>query len=338
VRRGGDETHEAATAIIPARNEAEVIDAAIEGLLSQRPLVRIVAVDDGSTDGTKEKLASSAARAGGRLVILESPGPSRGECGKPAALVYAVEHASIEGDWLVFVDADVVLKEGAIAALFRAQREAGADLVSIVPEVRMESAIEQLVMPAIGALVLAQYAPADVADPHKRVAFANGQLILVRRSVYERAGGHRAVIGEILEDVRLAERIKAVGGRIVIVNARDIAQTRMYAGWGEILEGWSKNLYLLLGSKLPRTLGWLVLYNALAFSGWALLVACPWQLGLAAYALILIMQMILRGLGGASPLWAVLSPVSSLLLSRILLRSIRLHRGRKPIPWKGRVY
>src|SRR5438045_2047957 len=77
-----------------------------------------------------------------------------------------------------------------------------ADLVSIVPRLEMKSALEHLVMPAVGALVLAQYPPESVASASSPVAFANGQLILVRRKRYEAAGGHRAVVAEILEDVR----------------------------------------------------------------------------------------------------------------------------------------
>lgn len=326
------------TAFVPARNEAEVIGRALEGLIAQgAALDRIVVTDDGSTDGTVERI-EHLVRDHPRLHLVHGPGPRDGECGKPAALRDAVAELRPKTEWLLFADADVVLARGALGALLDAARKASADLVSIVPRVEMETAIEKLVMPSIGALVLAQFPPDRVADPARPIAFANGQLILVRRSVYDRAGGHAAVASEILEDVRLAARVKASGGRLLIVDGRRIAATRMYEGWAAIEEGWSKNLFLLLGSSVRRALVWLVALNALAWAGVIAGLLAGWPAGLAAYGVVLAFQMILRGRGGASPAWAALAPVSSLLVSRILLRSAWLHESGAAIPWKERAY
>jgi GT2 family glycosyltransferase len=317
------------SAFVPARNEAEVIEACVRGLDAQGDLLeRIFVIDDGSTDGTGEKLATLAARVP-RLTVLAGRGPGPGECGKPAALRDAVSAASPSSEWLLFVDADVVLAPGAVAALLGAG--SAADLVSGFPRLVLPTALEKIVMPSVGAVVVAMNPPA-------RRPFANGQLILARRRVYEAAGGHVSVVREILEDVRLAERVHAVGGRIRLVDARRIAHTRMYSSWPEMREGWSKNLYLLAGARPAAVWKWASLTVLLGWSGvLAVIVAgAPW--GAAAYGITLAMQMTLRALGGASWLWSVFAPFGSLATAYLLLRSMRLHRRREAIAWKGRSY
>ena len=116
-------------------------------------------------------------------------------------------------------------------------------------------------------MILAKNPPKKVADPNSKLAFANGQLLLVRRSLYEKIGGHQSVISEILEDVRLAERAKAAGGRLAVVDGKNIARTRMYSNAEELIEGWSKNLYLLMGGRLSAAIGWAVLSLWLGLSG-----------------------------------------------------------------------
>lgn len=330
------------TVLVPARNEEEVIGRSARALLTPADRGRIasvVVVDDGSTDRTGAILEAVAREPGGeRLRILLGRGPGPGQCGKPAALAFAIEEVRPETEWLLFVDADVVFVPGAIDALLARAEDARVDLVSVIPRIEMERPIEKLVMPSVGALVLSQFPPRRIADPADPTAFANGQVILIRRTVYERAGGHAAVSSEILEDVRLAERVKRVGGRLLLADGRYVASTRMYAGWRELEEGWSKNLFLIFGSRAPRAIGWAVFSVALAWSGVLLLLAYGWPVGLGAYAAVLAFQAALRSLGGASPAWAVLAPVSALLTAWLLLRSTYVFLARAPVAWKGRAY
>jgi cellulose synthase/poly-beta-1,6-N-acetylglucosamine synthase-like glycosyltransferase len=323
------------TAYLPARNEVEVIEASVRALLQESALQRLVVVDDGSTDGTDRVLGTIVDP---RLLVLAGAGPGPGECGKPAALRGAVNAQPPTTDWLLFVDADVILSPGALAALVGHAEETGAELLSLYPQLVHGSFIESLVMPTIGALVLRRYPPALVGDPHSRVAFANGQVILIRRELYLRIGGHQAVVTEILEDVRLAELCKAAGGRLGLVDGRALARTRMYAGWSELLEGWGKNLHLLLGAQAWRSVFWML---ALPVLSAAPLLAGLWVggvVGFGAWALVVLMQADLRRLAGASPLYAPLAPLGASLAAVVVGRSLWLHHGRRPVPWKGRRY
>jgi hypothetical protein len=144
-------------------------------------------------------------------------------------------------------------------------------------------------------------------------------------------------VGEVLEDVRLAKRIKERGGRILVVDGRLLAETRMYASWSELREGWTKNLYLLLGGSRIATIRWVALAMVLGWIGPAAAAAAGWPYGVAAYGAILLMQVVLRLVGGAPPQWAILAPIGATVASFLAIDSMRRHaRGR--ITWKGRTY
>lgn len=313
--------------LIPARDEAEVIERSVRAALAQ-PVRKIIVIDDRSTDGTAEILERLADP---RLQVLAGIGPQSGECGKPAALVHALRTVQVDTEWLLFLDADVLLDHGAVPALYAATD--GVDLVSVIPRVTLASTIEKMVMPSIGALILAAHPP----DRIDEIPFANGQVILVRRSVYERSGGHRAVISEILEDVRLAQKVRAAGGKLRLCDGRKIAATHMYEGWAQIVEGWSRNLYLLTGGTKASAYKWIVLTTALTWLG-PLAAILDFPRGFLAWGAIAAMQAILRHKGGAPAFYAILAPISALLVDYILLRSLRYHERRQPIPWKGRLY
>jgi hypothetical protein len=323
-------------ACVPARDEVEVIDACVDGLLAQGPsLGAVVIVDDGSTDGTSERLA---ARSDPRLSVRAGRGPGPGECGKPAALRDAVAELAPDAPWLLFVDADVRLEPGAVDALLAEAEARGADLVSGFPRFELGSAVEHVVLPAVGALLVARHPPPRVEDPEDGLAFANGQVILVRREVYARANGHGAVVHEILEDVRLAERVKAVGGRLALADLRRLASTRMYSSWAELREGWTKNLYPLLGGRLAPCLGWAGLTLGLGAAPVWLLLLAPGPLGLGAALAVMGMQAASRALGGTPARWAPLAPLGAVAVAGLALSSAALHRRRAAIPWKGRRY
>ncbi|MEQ8277014.1 MAG: glycosyltransferase [Deltaproteobacteria bacterium] len=317
-------------AFMPARNEAEVIKQAVDGLRTQAPLV---VIDDQSTDGTREVLAGIAG-----IQIVEGTGPGEGECGKPAALLRGYEHVADDARWLLFVDADVILEPGAVAGLVAHAQEVGADAVTVLPRLTLTTPIEKIVMPSIGALIVAQYPPAAVADPSSPVAFLNGQVILVRRELYEHIGGHRAVIADVLEDVALGRHLKQAGGKLSVVDGRKIARTRMYDGWRELREGWTKNLYLLMGSSASRTVVWALLSVVLGGSGWLAFGVAGWPFGVATLLWAVTVQVTLRRTGSVSPWWAIFAPLGAAVTAFLLLESLWRHRGGRSVAWKGRTY
>lgn len=323
-------------AFVPTRNEEEIIQESIGALVAQGTSVhRIVVVDDGSTDQTPSLLKALALEHKTVRAVF-APGPKPGDCGKPSALLHAFQDERPDTEWLLFLDADVVLQPQAIDRLLSLAREHNADLVSLLPELELKSPIEQLVMPTVGTVIVSRYPPHRVNDPKDPLAFANGQLLLVRRSQYEAAGGHQAVLKEVLEDVRFAERVKKNGGRLLVLDGRDLARTRMYKNWNELKEGWSKNFFLLMGSA-PRS-ACTALFVLLM--GWSPVVALfgKWPLSLYSYGGILIIQLAIRRRSTGKLFWALLAPIGASLAAYLLLRSTFLHLMRKNVLWKGRSY
>lgn len=333
----GDAPPEPTHAFVPARNEVEVIEASLRSLCRQPGLSAVTVVDDQSTDGTSELLGRLSAELSA-IQVVQGHGPGPGACGKPAALVSALAASPPQSDWLLFLDADVILEPGALSGLFELQRRHGADLVSVLPRLELPTLTEELAMPAVAGIITARHRPEWVNDSQRPEAFANGQLILVRREAYEKVGGHAAVISEVLEDVQLASKVKAAGYRLLIADGRKVARTRMYASFAEMVEGWSKNLFLLVGSSVPAAIGWSTLAAVLGAAPILVLILGGWPLGVVGYGLILSFQVYLRRLGGVRAPAALLAPVGAALAAYLLLRSTWIHRRGHGIAWKGRRY
>ena len=127
-------------------------------------------------------------------------------------------------------------------------KQHGAALLSYSPEQEVHGFWEKAVMPVIFAELAATYRPSLVSDPRSPAAAANGQYILISREAYDAVGGHAAVSSSLLEDVALAQAVKASGRKIFFRYGGDAVRTRMYRSFAQLREGWTKNLALLFPS------------------------------------------------------------------------------------------
>lgn len=232
------------SAIIPARNEQENIEAAVLSLAPQKEIAEIIVVDDQSTDRTPEILSRLASTIP-KLKILHSGGLPSGWTGKNHALWLGAQAA--KNDWLFFTDADTVHLPGSTARALNDARTHGAALVSYSPEQRTDTILEQALIPFIYCRLARRFNFDRICDPSLPDAAANGQFILIRRDAYEKSGGHQAISSLVLEDVALARRVKQAGFRIYFASGQGIVRTRMYRSFSALFEGWTKNLYALMG-------------------------------------------------------------------------------------------
>ena len=166
--------------------------------------------------------------------------------------------------WLLFTDADTFHYPGSLAAAVATAEEHGAVLLSYSPEQEAITWSERALMPVIFAELVRFYPPERVNDPNDPTVAANGQYILVRRSVYEALGGHAAVAGCVLEDVELARLFKAAGHKIWFRHGSGLIKTRMYRSFSAMIEGWTKNLALLFPHPLRLALLRLLEFGAIA--------------------------------------------------------------------------
>jgi len=237
------------SAIIPARNEEASIARALESVAAQSEIGEVIVVDDESTDRTAEILAELATRIPKLRVMKANPLPP-GWTGKNHAL--AIGAAAAHGDWLLFTDADTFHFPGSTARALSDATDHNAVLVSYSPEQEMKTFWERALIPVVYCELARNYSYERVNNPDLPDAAANGQFLLVRRSVYECVGGHAAVAPQILEDVALAEIVKNAGNAIHFAAPTGVVRTRMYRTFVAMWDGWTKNLYLLFpGQTTP---------------------------------------------------------------------------------------
>jgi chlorobactene glucosyltransferase len=239
--------------ILPARNEAKHIVQCVRTLLATRyPNLEVIVVNDHSTDGTAQ-LARDAAAGDQRLRVIENPDLPAGWFGKQ----WACHNGSLvaTGDILLFTDADTRHGAELLPRSVNAMRARQADLFSVVGRQEMVTFWEKLVQPHVGALILARYGSTErisrSTNPYNKIA--NGQFIMVRRDVYDKAGGHEAVRTHVAEDLRLAQEWTRLGYSVQLLTGIDQMSTRMYDGLGDMVRGWGKNVYAAGRDTLPLT-------------------------------------------------------------------------------------
>ncbi|MGA8150951.1 MAG: glycosyltransferase [Terriglobales bacterium] len=321
--------------IVPARNEEACLGRCLHSLVSQQGVeFEVIVVDDGSADGTREIAQSFP----GVSIVDAEPIPP-GWTGKNNAVWTGSKRA--RGAWLLFTDADTVHLPGSLARSVAEAQGHGAALLSYSPEQEVHRFWEKAVMPVIFSELAATYRPSLVSNAASPVAAANGQYLLISREAYDAVGGHAAVGPSLLEDVALARLVKASGRKIFFRYGADAVRTRMYRSFGQLREGWTKNLVLLFHS--PRRLAALRLTEFALIAGGATAAFAQAARGRTAVALICgILAVVLivvqqKRIRAAHFAWDanLLSLIGLPLFSYLLWRSQRFHKlGR--VTWKGR--
>lgn len=342
--------------IIPARNEDDCLGDCLWSLVRQQEKLwelgvewEIIVVNDASTDGTRAIATSFAG-----VTVLDAPRLEKGWTGKANAAWAGAQAA--RGSWLLFTDADTVHEPGhARLAVIEAERH-GVGMLSYSPRQLVRGFAQRTVMPLIFSDLAATYSPAQVNDPSRRAAAANGQFLLVRRDVYDKIGGHAAVKSAILEDVELAALVKHRKLGLRFRYAPEAVSARMYRSFPAMWQGWTKNLALLFGNALALAgmrllqLGVLVAIPALIWLFWSGM-GHPHALAPSAGILGAPMAIAALTLVGLRALWGFYrreaksnfpfrdyawSPLGIPLYAAMLWRSWFRHTVVKQVVWKGR--
>jgi hypothetical protein len=326
--------------LIPARDEADHIEATLDSVLSQTgvPHLSVIVLDDASSDDTAERVARRAARDPRVRLVRSTTEPPDGWLGKPWACARLADEAG--AGVLVFVDADVMLYPHAIRASVSTLRDGDFGLVAPYPLQVAHGLLERLVQPLVtwawmATIPLAWAESAQWAS----MSAANGQLLVFDRAAYDRFGGHRAVAGDVLEDIALMRAVRAHGDRAVTVDGSQLAQCRMYDGPGAVVEGYTKSLWAAFGGASGSLAGTGLLVLAHVVPPIALLAArdrrtrawgaLGYAAGVASRALVA------RRTGEPRLPDSLAHPVSVLAFAALSAESWRRHRSGST-RWKGR--
>lgn len=346
----GSLVRERLSVLLPMRNEAYRLESGLRTVLAAvaayGPSAELVVLDDGSTDGTRQVVdrvvtevgcqVSTGTAAGMRVRVLTGDALPPGWLGKPWACAQLAAAADPASEALVFVDADVELERHALVVTLALLREHGLDLVSPWPRQVARTPAERLLQP------LQQWSwlttvPLRAAERSSRpsLAAANGQLLVVDRAAYERAGGHGAVRHEVLDDIALLRAVIAAGGHGVPVDGSGVARCRMYDSWPEVRDGYSRSLWSAFGSPAGAVavtggLGTLYVWPLLAALAGSPVGALGYVAGVVGRAATA------RRTGSRAWPDALAHPASVVLLAWLTARSWREHR-RGRLGWKGRV-
>ncbi|MEM1208995.1 MAG: glycosyltransferase [Planctomycetota bacterium] len=238
--------------VVPGRDEAEHLPDTLASICEQDyPSLRVVFVDDASTDATPRLTAELAQRYPDRLTVVRNQqDPPAGWVGKPWAIHEGIARlADVEqageprATYLCFTDADIHWAPHCLRSAMAHLLAERADICGLFPRLTFGSPLEAIpqlqMVTALGLLF-----PFEKAmDPKIDDALIGGGFILVRRDLYEAVDGHAAVADKVLEDIELGRVLKRAGGRLTLGFGSDLQWCRMYDGWADQWEGLTKNTY-----------------------------------------------------------------------------------------------
>jgi glycosyltransferase involved in cell wall biosynthesis len=349
--------------IVPARNEEETIERALNTLLAlDYDNYEVIAVNDRSTDATGEIMESVAKnrrpfdklRAGSvannatrtehassvpLLRIVHRTELPAGWLGKTHAMWTAANGAT--GDWLLFTDADVLFKPDSVRRALAYAESVPADHVVLFPQMIMKRPDEYMMIGFFLTLFMFGHRPWKVADPRTNDHMGVGAFNLVRRRVYDAVGTYEALRMEVLDDMKLGKVVKNAGFAQRNVFGGDLISIRWAKGAMGIVDNLTKNFFALLSFQWWRTL---ISAFGLAFlnfgpflgiflaHGWARL---PYAVALGSMFLIYV-GISMRA--AVPSYYFLLHPLATALVIYTLLRSMILTLWNDGVEWRGTRY
>jgi hopene-associated glycosyltransferase HpnB len=363
-------------AVVPARDEAAVLPVTLPTLLAQDypgPF-EITLVDDGSSDGTGEIAEGLGAGAARPLRVIRGIAPPPGWTGKlwamaqgldaarPASHENAAGSAQAAGSgqaaagYVLFTDADIAWRPGALRDLVAAAETGDRDLVSQMALLRTETGWEQAVIPAFVYFFAQLYPFRRVNRPGSRTAAAAGGCMLVRRRALEQAGGLAPIRGALIDDVALGRLLKRppARGRCWLGLSVDVRSVRPYRGLADLWDMIARSAYtqlryspLLLAGTIIG-LAWLYLVPPAAAIAGVIGLTGPAgggagagpvlaaAAGLAGWAAMTASYLPMLRLYRLSPLRAPALPLIALMYAAMTADSARRHYAGHGGVWKGR--
>jgi hopene-associated glycosyltransferase HpnB len=330
-------------AVVPARNEAELVGPVVTSLLNQGVAISVVLVDDESTDGTAEVARRASEKAGkaDALIVIQSQPLPAGWTGKLWSMHQGIERArALNPTWLMLTDADVLHGAETVANLGLVASHGPYDLVSFMVKLHCESLPEKLLIPAFVYFFFMLYPPAWIRNTRRSTAGAAGGCMLVRAETLERAGGLESIRGAVIDDCSLARLLRQHGGRLWMGLTDQSQSLRRYETFADVEHMVSRTAF----NQLKHS-SWLLLCT---IAGMLITYLAPPLLlltrsrpsifmGAAAWAAMTITYSTIVRYYRLNPAWALTLPLAALFyLGATMHSAVKYWKGSGG-DWKGRV-
>ena len=339
-------------AIVPARNEAEVIATSLTSLLNQNypGKLKIVLVDDNSSDCTSEIAQATAktCKEPERLKIIAGKPLVQGWKGKLWAMHQGISYAQAQTPppaYFLFTDADIQHDPDNLRQLVTKAEQENLDLVSLMVLLSCQSFWEKLLIPAFVFFFQKLYPFSWVNDSGKAIAAAAGGCILISNEALSKIGGIAAIRDALIDDCSLAHAIKSQGSNIWLGLSETTQSLRGYDNLKAIWDTIARTAYnqlgysplLLIGTVIGMTLVYLVapicLILGILTGNWAIVA-----ISVSTWLLMIIAYLPTIKLYKLSLVWAIVLPAIAFLYTLMTIDSAVKHYQGRGGAWKGRTY
>ncbi len=346
-------------AVVPARNEADLLPVTLRSLLNQDypGHLSVVLVDDSSTDGTANVARDVAQELDKtqQLRVLSGQPLAPGWTGKLWALHQGIQYAQTltpPPDYVLLTDADIEHDALNLRCLVAKAQQEDLDLVSLMVRLRCESFWEKLLIPAFVFFFQKLNPFPWVNDPTKPTAAAAGGCILITREALTRIGGIEVVRDALIDDCALAQAVKSSrftlspsSPKIWLGLTDSTHSLRPYPSlstiWDMIARTAFTQLNYSLGLLIVTVIGMILVYIVPPVCAIFGLLTGNWLVAIAALSTWLFMAYAYLPtirFYGCSPALALCLPGIAFLYTLMTVDSAVRHWQKRGGTWKGRVY
>lgn len=324
--------NELVSILIPARNEEQNLPILLDSLINEDyENLEIIVLNDHSTDKTEEILKSYSERYG-HIRYINGQELKTGWLGKN----WACYQLSLEarGQYYLFLDADTVIKTGLINSVLSYLKINDLKLLSIFPTQLMITLGEKLTVPLMNNILLGLLPLIAIKNTkYHSLAAANGQFMLFEAENYKSNQWHEIVKKEITEDIKIIRLIKKSDYKAMTLLGNNLIECRMYKNINEAINGFSKNLILMLGGSVA----FLFIYLFFMSWVWIYLFYQANILSLISIILFIVVQRVLISIISNQNIFSnlVLYPLQVITLNVIAFVAI-YKRIKGDLVWKDR--
>ena len=318
------ETWPSVSLLVPARDEAEGVEAALRSKLAiDYPALEVVFINDRSRDDTGA-IAERLAKEDPRLKVVHVTELPPGWLGKVHALNEGAKVAT--GEWLLPSDADIHYQPGMLKKAMARCLARGLDVLPAFPTFKSTTFLIDAVLSDFARTVLAPMQPDKIEATGNGFGVGVGVFTLIRRSAYDKSPGWEWLRLEVADDVTLGMMLKQSGAKCSIVLVHRQLELTMYPTLKSLWKGVEKSACAMskyrAAMHAPIVLGML----ALDLAPWVML-GLGWYrgdhtqlvLGGASAVLCLVSAGVALSAIGQSPLKAVLAPPGGVMFHLMIL-------------------